>query len=568
MTDDMYILDRSGDDRLTRLRDLEAYFDGRQFDHLGHDWWGDTIERSRPYLHLRTAWSNRVLGIIRARPLAAIARRPCIQTGLPGQIRQTFTNEVIGKMPPVEVIADKDATECLGAMLDEAKAGEAFAQCRNLGAVGSSAIVVDVVDGEPCLTPRRSSELLVSAWESMERWIPSDVVYQRRAMEYRYERGKSKPVVVVKTTRYTATEVIEYEDVELAKHDREKPIPEKPDGRREHHAGRCPVVWHQNSMSADCPEGKHDLETEAVLEQSDRADALFSSVFTASQSNAEPTVVRSDRMDASHIFGSKIAKGNGKLIQVSEQGKVYFLEISGASIQAAWDTLDKTIRLIQKGASCIIPDLDFGGLKTATEVERVWTSQDSKVKRLRSALDGTIVQVCEILLEMARALGVTSKEDPDRESSVVLPPKTTCEDDDEGGEIVTTEIFDPGKGRTVVVRWPASRQVQPKDLPGVLNAMGMSCGGQQTLSRETAVGESLGAIGRTDVREELRRIEHDEHEKQERGAAMFAPDTINERAENAADASEQGDEEGAPVSKSPDGVEEPEDKAGDSRKDD
>lgn len=564
--DAMYILDCAGDERIARLRDLESFFDGRQFDHLGADWWGDTIRVEQSYLHHRRHWAAKPQAKMKPRPLAAVARRPCVQVGMPAQIRMVFTNEVLPKMPPVEVVADEEATECLSALLVEADGGEAFSQLRNLGAVGSAAIVVDVVDGKPCLTPRRSSELTVLEWASMERWEPADVVYQRRETVYKHDGGRVKPVTIVRTTRYTQTEVIEYEDVEEREHPKDKPIAEAE--RREHHAGRCPVVWYQNTRNADAPDGRHDLETEANLELSDRADGVFSHIVMAAQANAEPTVWKADRVDAAHIFGKVVQKGNGRLISLSESGKVGYLETSGSSVQVGLDVLATIIRTIQKGASCLVPDIEIGGMKTATEIERLWTAMDAKVRKLRSSMERAIVQVGDILLTMARVLGVSSKDAPQPETTIVLPPKVVevevdGDDDDETRTVST--VYSPGVGRTVQVRWPSTRQVQPRDLPGLLNGLGLATKGQQVMSRETAVSEAMSAIGRTDVADELRRIEDEEHERAEEFEPM--PLGANELAESAAAASEPGDEEeGNPDGPAEDELEEtPDETAGDSR---
>lgn len=558
----VYKLDRDEDARLAELRSIERYYEGRQHDHIRVDWWGDPIMARGGYLSLRQAQAQKTLtpggGKIER---SIVARRPCAQAGLAARINGALTDMAIPSMPAIQVAGDEDAADCATAMLAQASAGTVLADLRTMaGRVGSAAVIVEVVGDKVRLTPRKAADVYVARWKDIGAWEPADVIYQRKVDVDVATLGRVATVRRIRTTRYTETDVIRYKDVDCDWPD-DKPIPEA--SRYAHGAGRCPVIWHQNLPDCDRPEGAHDLVTEANLELSDDADMLLSLIMTATAANTEPTVWKKEQVAFQQLWG-RIQKGTGKLINLSEKGDVGFLEISGATIEMAWDTFGRFVDIVCQNSAAVLPEQGLAGKKTATEIERSWSAMTLKAQRLRASLEKTIVAICEVLLSMARSLGVSSTEAP-VDDTICLPPIVECvereedddeeegEDDDPPEEVTVLRARSPGRGRTVSVQWPAMRSVPPSDLAGVLNGLSAAAKGAQVLSQRTAVGEACSAIGRNDAEGELERIREEEEEEEEKRAkraeAMFAPgpEATEEAATGAAAASdpgEEGDQEG------------------------
>lgn len=557
----IYRLDRAGDPAISDLDKLDAYFDGRQHDHLGVDWWGDHIPGSTRYLALKQHWSTKGLVAPDKQDRSIVARRPCAQMGLAREINDTFTEAVIPEMPQVVVVGDRCATECLVELLKASMASLALSELRSkAGRSGASAMLVDVVGGDVILTVFGGQALHVETWARPELWIPADVVYQRKVIVSERAGGVVRAAERVRTTRYTETHVIEYEDVRCD-WPADEPIPER--SRREHYLGRCPVIWHQNTRCSDSPFGAHDLETEANLELCDRADQMLSALLAGTAANVEPTVWKSDSLTGMSIF-PRVQKGTGKMIQLTEFGKVGFLEISGTTIDAGWGTLDRIVERIERNTRCVLPRTSTrrgDRQKTATEIEAQSTSMTNKVANLRKVMTPTIEELCVLLLRAARVFGVSWPGSGQR--GIVLPPKMVEvempePEDVEDGDVEEPEdepedetesmptAFDPGTGEAITIRWPQQRRLAPAELPATLAALQGVSGGKPILSRETAVAEAVTAIGRTDPEAELERIEHDEHEEEERQARTFAPPNVAmEDAVGAAAASEPADDGGS-----------------------
>lgn len=555
---EIYRIDRSSDERLKEMRCIERFYEGRQHDHHAFDWWGDPIGARHPsYMRLREMWAMKNPNGARAERLM-VSRRPCAQMGTAQQINSAFTTMTIPTMPSVEVAGDEDATDCANEMLRAADAAVKLADLRGMaGRVGSAALIVEIVAGQPRLTPRRSADIYVLRWADIGSWTPADVVYQREVMVDEAPRGRVKQVCKLRTTRYTETHVIEYEDVDEDANE-DKPIPVA--SIRLHGAGRCPVIWHQNLSCDSSPEGPHDLERDANLELCDRIDQLSSTIMVATAVNTEPTVVKKERAGLPGIY-NRVQKGAGKVIHVSEAGDAKYLEISGTTIDVAWKTLTRFEEKVQRNVACVLPESESMGQKTATEIERSWSAMALKVEMFRSSMTRTIKAAAGMFLSMARSLGVSSPDDPDPEK-VILPPIIDIEDEEDVLEdaaegdpeamaaaampeiepIVVVKLRDPGKGRSISVKWPAIRSVPPSALPGVLSGLFSATKGQQILSRKTATAEVCSALGRIDVEEELDRIEDEEEDRQAKAVEAFGANSVAFAAEGAAAASDPGEE--------------------------
>jgi hypothetical protein len=516
MADEIFRYDRTNDNRHVELLERDLWLEGRQHDNCMFDWFGDAIAPGRSYWLLRRGYQHRAQRVdFRQASASIMSRRPYVQAGVAGEIISKFTDEVLSTWPQLVVQGDEDTTALVQEMMTAAGGPAEFQAMRQYaGAAGAAFMVVEAVEGGILLTPRKLTDLYVRRWKDRRRWLPEDVIYQRLVARLVEDGGKIREEIKVATTRWTETEVIEYEDVEPT-HDVNVPLVEREGGRYMHGAGRCPVVLHQNTRNPDEPEGQHDLVNEGNYGIADAIDRIMSSYIVGAQNNCEPTMWRADSM-VSAALHPRLSKGGGNLINLSEKGKVGMLEIAGTSLEAAADAYDRLVERLQRNVSIFLPQ-NVEDVKTATLATKIWSSMQAKINKLRFSLAKTIREVVQVMLAMAEGLGVTSDEDPSPENKLVLPMRSMKGDDGEE----TWQVHQLGRGRTVTVHWPRGRTAEPSEIQSVLLGLQTATKGEQIISAETATAEACSALGVEDSAAERRRIEGEEKKRAERGLRAF-----------------------------------------------
>lgn len=158
-----------------------------------------------------------------------------------------------------------------------------------------------------------------------------------------------------------------------------EPVPENPaiDRAVVHDLGFCPVYWIQNLPVQDSIDG--DPDCHGAYDTNEEIDALTAQGNRALKANADPTVVVAT--DAG--LDGPLKKGSDNAILVPSTGSVTYLEITGASIEAIDKKCDNLERRFLQMCQCVLERPDGADAKTATEVDRLWSSMLAKADILR-----------------------------------------------------------------------------------------------------------------------------------------------------------------------------------------
>lgn len=519
------------DDRLTRLRVLRLgdtagaealehrwlYYKGQQNDHLSFDWEGHPRTAGMTYVDQR----RRILGPA-PNPNTGGAgipfgqRRPHCPTTICGQVVDTYTALLLGegRQPSVRTVGDQDGTELLEALLEHSESWDSLVEARTIsGAEGAVAVVPEVIMGEPALRVLRPEHCYVE-WTERRDWVPKLVIEQKLVEVDDIDEASGRVIkrAVWRTRAWDETFAYVYQDVVQRgsesdeadeKISREDDI-ELAAPPIEHQAGRCPVVWIQNTRNSEGPYGEPDCEP--VYEQIDQLDKLQSMLARGARANVDPTLYVKDRISYLRRWPTR-TKGYGQLLQTSEAGDVKLIEIAGKSFEVSWATFDRVKRQIDLRTGVVTIDAEnAGAYQSGVALQLLWRTQNTRAGARRQPLGKAIVQLCGVWLELVRAHGI--KSIGSEGEGIELPLREQAED--ESGWTV------PADGASVAINWPSYHEATPQDLDTTARALSMLTGGKQVLSQESAVAVAVNLTqADTDVATELERIN-------EEGAAKIA----------------------------------------------
>lgn len=575
----VYLCTLAGE-RYGQLAAWWQFYDGTQHDHCKADWAGRSRPARQPYLSGRVPEKG-FAGRTSARA-SHDDRRPNVQLGLTQRVVDRYTETTCGRPAALSVPGDEDSTCALEASFEASNTWDAIVEIETIGgAVGSAAVVTSVIDGEFCDEVLFPFEVYVRSWADRRRWIPSEVIHQVHVDVERRDPDTGKIVCkrLIKTRLWTEVHTITFEPVDPDEWDATKPlkIADDEDAVIEHHAGRCPVVWHQNTRSHRTPEGQPDMRTASNLELSDMADRVASHAVKATRNNAEPTIHRADR-DIMFMQIPAIAKGAGNEIRTSEVGKVSYLETDGRSVEMAWSGVDRLTLTVLRNTNCVIMDVDLdmasrGNGDSGEALQQRAGSMHKRCNRKRVTLGTTIKQMAKIRLAMMRHLDISSEDDP-KDGTIILPPRCFKDSDQHTGEehdemsqaagqdllaikqspagVLGWSGLEPfkeryeahrlGQGTAVAVRWPPYNELTPLQIQAFTTAVGQATGSKQSLSQQTAIELVASALGLPDALAEKRRV----MEEKQAGLHMVQPMVEHDDGELAetvgADTAAAGDE--------------------------
>lgn len=550
----VYVYDRERDTRYQELRTLYRWFDGSQHDYTMADFMGRSRRPECSYLGDR----SRDKGWVSASDISRVsydARRPNAPAGLARRIISRFTELTLGI--PVTLIcpSDADTTAFLAAIYDESNTHDAMQEARDFaGATGSAVLIPSITADHPNCEALPGFAVIVLSWADKKRWIPAVVVHQYRVEVQPEGKACLVPEVKTRTRMWTPTLYVEFEDVPAGT-DKDAPLVVK--SEVEHKAGRCPVVWFQNTRSTRSPEGEYDLLNQANLELCDEVDLVQSHSLKSTKANTQPPVVRADDPLAFAQQFPRLAKGAGLEMRVAKGGEVKYLELKPESITLGWDAAKRMEEQVQKNVNCWLPESEqITSAPSGVAVAKMRRGMETRGNRLRTCQAWVIRQVCQIWIALGTAWKVTSEDDPGE--GIILPPRVykdepepeedEGEDDespetDEDGAFMPAEKPEPcerlaphivGKGRSVRVVWPAYDQATPTDLKEITTAL-TTATADKILSRRTATEQIVSAMGLRDAEEERRRLA----EEKSANAITLGP-LLGAPASGAAKAAEDG----------------------------
>lgn len=536
----VFVYDCTSDPRYIELTTLYRWWEGSQHDYCYADFQGRSRSSGCGYIADR----QRDKGIINPGEIQRVSydsRRPNAPAGLARRVVSRFTELTTGLSPTLLCASDQDTAAYLPAVFEESCTFDAHQEARDFaGATGSAVMIPSITDGQPNCETLPSFAVQVLRWANRKRWVPAEVVHQYRVEVMPEEaRADMRPEVRIRTRMWTVTEYVEFKDV---KTDHDKTLPLDVESRVGHRAGRCPVVWVQNTRKTNSPEGEYDLLNQQNLEMCDEVDRVQSHALKATKANTQPTLVRMDDQLAFAQQFPRLAKGVGAEIRVGKGGDAKYLETHGDSVKMGWDSAAKMEEKVLKNCNCWMPESETTtAAPSGVAVAKLRRGMETRGNRIRTAQTWTIRQVAQIWINLGLGWGVTSEDDPE-EGKIILPPRLykieppepeeqpppQIPDDAEPGAPATappkpepTERLAPhkvGKGRSVKVDWPPFDVPTATDLRELATALTTMTSGK-LLSEKTATEMFVGAAGLRDAEQEHKRLA----EQKESGMAQLGP---------------------------------------------
>lgn len=549
--------------RAKELRTRLDFVEGKQHDHKQVAWSGKSRQPGIGYLAERLL----PLGFQPMSETPYEDRRPSSPIPMARQVTARFTDMLLGenRQPTISVAGDVMTEGYLEAVFKEADQWDTLASVRDgAGACGSCALRVGLIDGKPYSARLDTTDLYVKEWAQHERWIPR-VVFWQKLVEVEVEdkeTGRLTSKRVWKTMAWDETYEYTYDDV--SENFGSAP---GPDGRAQteipmssepiaHGAGRCPIVWAQNTRNTDCPEGEAD--NEGVYELGDAIDKIASMLVRGTIANIDPTLHIADEPRNWRRMGA-VRKGWGNLIRTSERGKVNLVQISEGSFKVGWTTYEKLRQAYLQTVRCVIVDPETAGKYQSGEAQSMlWRAMEGACGRKRVPLSDEIRQVCQIWLSLAEThqIGSTDREE---DGGIQIPPRVMSlreaiqrgydenpvadlsafvneGNGDDTGPLVTEEDYNEvldeirsykhrlGPGRTVDVVWGPYHDPTAQQTRELATAVGVMTGQKPVISQQTGTRIVVRHLGLGSPEDEIERIEEEKASREAFQAATFGPD--------------------------------------------
>ena len=180
-----------------------------------------------------------------------------------------------------------------------------------------------------------------------------------------------------------------------------------------HGFGFCPVVWAQNLPVDDALDG--DPDCHGVYEAVEQMDGLLAQANRGTVANCDPTLMLSTDQDF-----STVKKGSDNAIRLEKGGSARYLEISASGIKQAMDQVQKLRGYVLEVAQCVLDHPETSAARTATEIDRAYSSMLTKADILREQYGEHLIKP---LIEMmvSAAVQVMQSTQPVAGKGVVTP---------------------------------------------------------------------------------------------------------------------------------------------------
>lgn len=188
-------------------------------------------------------------------------------------------------------------------------------------------------------------------------------------------------------------------------------------------------------------------ETVWCLEvQDDQSFVLPSGIVT---SNCDPTLLLTTNQQL-----GEIKKGSDSAIRLDQGGTATYLELQGAGSRAGIEVMKELEDRVYRLAQCVPDHILYqnSGEKTATEIERIFSSMLERADSLREQYAPAMVRICQKLLTAVRTYtAVRELEDGTLvRGRIYVPPRVVQQGDGDTVEIPRSI----GKGTICEVQWP------------------------------------------------------------------------------------------------------------------
>lgn len=441
--------------RVAKLQRLYSHFRCETYDHLTTDWNGDPIlslEEKATVARDRQIPPGFYDPFGQMLPLSM--RRPDAPYYLVNVIVHRFTGLLFShkRNPRVKVLGDDLTEDWLSAVVEVGRLWPQMIEARNLGgAMGAVAIGFQVVRGTPVFevhdprfcTPQFKNRITQELSSIEIRWKYTDYVHDPDSGLTLEVEFWNRRVIDDKTD--TLWQAVPVGDGSEPEWDKFEPL------AVEHGLGECPVIWIQNRRVAENIDG--DPDCLGAYDTIEKIDALNAQANKGIISNCDPTlVIATEDGD----LPPQLQKGSGNFIRVGKGEQAEYLEITGAGPKAATEQADRLEERVLRMCRCVIEQAKSFTAKTATEVQKDYSSMHEAADVLREHYgERGVKRLLEIVLRAALILGK-------RNELIVLPPKVESD-----GALTPRKL---GSGGFLTLSWPAYETPTPTEIAQAVTA--------------------------------------------------------------------------------------------------
>lgn len=485
--------DLSGGPRFAGLDRYHAFLEGTQDDDKEYDWdgyfKGYGIEAA-----IKPGWY-----------VPFSMRKPRATIPLAKDMVGRLTSMLLGDQnrPLVKVEGDEDAQEFVRAIVKASRLFQKFIEARMLGgSCGAVPASYGLVKGHPRIEIHNVKHCRVLAWKDRAEVIPSAVlksyIYDHEV--YSESDGKYKEEQFWYVRYWDEEWELVWEAIpdKAAKDRRDWWNVVPPDRSIKHGAEECPVVWIQNIVNSQDPDGKSDYHGQ--LTNLDELNRLQSATSKGTLANADPTlVIKSRKAPAPVKKGSKDA--------IFSEGGAEYLTLNGDGMRAATEEKMGLRDSILGACGVVIPSAEklSGAAQSAAAIRLLFAPMTARCDILREQYgEMGIVRVLAGLLKLCKAAYLTK---PD---SVILPPRLKPEVNEEEGESELQEVpHVPGEREDITLEWPTYFPPTWTEKKEAASTAKEANGGKPVISHKTAVRSVAQLFGVEDADAELAAIEND-----------------------------------------------------------
>lgn len=434
--------------RQQTLGELWKYFHVAEHDDKKVDWDG------RPVLsreQLRISAQNHYVppGYDNVSDMPRSMRKPVAPLGIVRNIVSRFTGLLFSnrKQPRIAVPGDPKTEDYLQAMIKSGAFWPAWIQARNHGgSMGSACVGFRFVQGKcmfEALDPRWTTPEFTGRGYKEPSKLTVQYTYSR---EVKDENGKYRAVW------YWYRRVIDADTdtvwVPVKCKDKEPNWEYTQKNTVRHGLGFVPYEWIQNLQDDDDCDG--DPDCSGCYDLVNVIDQLLAEVYTGTIKNTDPTLLLVTDADFKDV-----SKGSDNAIKLPSSGSAQYLELAGAGARIGLEVLKDLEERVYRLAQCVPDSVLYqnSGEKTATEIERIFSSMLEKADSLREQYGPAMTRLCEKVLKAVR-LYTSIRELPDGRlirGRVEVPPKVIQQPDGDVVEIPRSI----GKGTVCEIKWPA-----------------------------------------------------------------------------------------------------------------
>lgn len=449
--------------------------------------------------------------------LPPFLRRPVAPLSIVRQIVSRFTGLLFSdrRQPRLLVPGDDKTEDALNAQLRFGGFWPAMYQARNFGgAMGSACIGFRFLQGQlhfEALDPRWCTP------EFIGRGISDPF---RITIQYTYSKEEKQPDGRFKSVWYWFRRVIDTETdttwVPIKCREKEPAWDYMKHNVVRHGLGFVPYEWIQNLRSDDEIDG--DPDCMGCYPMVRAVDHLLSEVYSGTIKNTDPTLVL-----VTNEALSSIAKGSDNAIKLPQGGSANYMELQGAGPRIGLEVAKEIREEVYRLAQCV-PDwvlYQNAGEKTATEIERMFSSMFEKADALRGQYGPPMIRICEKLLTAIRAY-TAIREIPQEDGTtrlvrgkIYMPPKAIQQPD--GDVVEVPRVL--GKGSHCDIRWPSYQRPSYADQDTYSRVITtLLSNDPKVLTRGTAM-QLLAPVMDYDHLKELHAIKREESDEEQAAAA-------------------------------------------------